>query len=39
MSGLLEHLKSQVGAGRFLKDNGEPNTEVIQKWVSKFYLL
>ncbi|XP_028807819.1 sodium/calcium exchanger NCL-like [Neltuma alba] len=31
MSGLLEHLKSQVGGGRFLKDNGEPNTGVIQK--------
>ncbi|KAK4255573.1 hypothetical protein QN277_008559 [Acacia crassicarpa] len=31
MSGLLKHLKSQVGGRRFLKDDGEPNTEVIKK--------
>ncbi|KAF7833939.1 sodium/calcium exchanger NCL-like [Senna tora] len=31
MSFLLENLKTQAGGGRFLKDNGEINTEVIQK--------
>ncbi|KAK7324696.1 hypothetical protein VNO77_28459 [Canavalia gladiata] len=30
VSGLLEYLKAQ-DVGRFLKDNGEPDTEVIQK--------
>lgn len=31
MSGFLEHLRTQEVGGRFLKDDGEPNTQVLQK--------